>query len=315
MKSGKLFCVVVALAVIAGPLAPAFAAGRGQAVQPGDPVLTLGKALAVCDYGRNKVCLVDEKGKITWQFPARRPQDVWVLPNGNILFSHLRGATEVTRGKKVVWAFEVPQGSEVHACQPLPDGKVMIAESGPMRLIEVGRAGRITHEVKLTTACRNTHGQMRCARKIANGNYIVGQYSDGVVREYDPTGKIVFEIKHKPAFGCIRLPNGNTLVATGDGHRIIEVDAAGKVVWEITENELPGNPLRFVAGLQRLANGNTVVCNWGGHGHMGQQPQIFEVTRGKKVVGVIYDYKQFSSIGGAHIIGEKGDPANFEVLR
>ena len=59
---------------------------------------------------------------------------------------------------------------------------------------------------------------------------------------------------------------------------------------EVKENDLPGNPLRFVAGLQRLPNGNTLICNWGGHGFIGQQPQICEITRDKQVVGEIYDF-------------------------
>ncbi len=194
-------------------------------------------------------------------------------------------------------------------------GMVMIAESGPMRIIEVDRQGNITKEVKLTTKCRGAHGQMRCARKTAKGTYIIGQYSEGLVREYDDTGRIIREIKQKPAFGGIRLPDGNTLIATGDGHRIYEIDKDDNVVWEIKEHELPGNPLRFIAGMQRLPNGNTLVCNWGGHGHVGKQPQIFEVTRDKKVVGEIYDYKQFSTLSGVFLIGIKADPTKFEVLR
>ncbi len=314
-RAGLYSCVAAVAVAVAAPAH----ARRGRPPEPAgqgrQPVLTLGKPFACADYGGNKVCLVGKDGKIVWQHPARRPQDVWVLPNKNILFSHVKGAKEVTIDKKVVWEFKTTGRNEVHACQPLPGGIVMIAESGPMRIIEVDRQGNITKEVKLTTKCRGAHGQMRCARKIANGNYIIGQYSDGVVREYDGTGRIVREIKQKPAFGGIRLPDGNTLIATGDGHRIYEIDKDDNVVWEIKEHELPGNPLRFIAGMQRLPNGNTLVCNWGGHGHVGKQPQIFEVTRDKKVVGEIYDYKQFSTMSGVFLIGIGADATKFEVLR
>ncbi|HUU93251.1 MAG TPA: hypothetical protein VM238_18810 [Phycisphaerae bacterium] len=313
--TSKRWIAVSIGAVVGLALVNAAVAGKPAPKVPKEAVLTLGKAFACTDYGGNKVCLVDEKGKITWQMPARQPQDVWLLPNGNILFTHGKGVKEVTRDKKVVWEFTTAAGNEIHACQPLPDGKVMIAESGPMRIIEVDRAGAITREVKLTTTCTRAHGQMRRARKLANGNYLVGQYSEAVVREYDGGGKIVREIPHKNAFGGIRLPNGNTLLSTGDAHRIVEIDKDGNVVWEIKENDLPGNPLRFIAGMQRLPNGNTVVCNWGGHGHVGEQPQIFEVTPDKKVVGVIYDYGQFGTISGVSIVGVEGDPAKFEILR
>ena len=304
------------LSATAGVLAAAPPARKRKAPPaPREAVRTLGKAFACADYGANKVYLVDKAGKITWQVPARRPQDVWVLPGGNILLTHTQGVREVSRDKKVVWEYTTAPGNEIHACQPLPEGKVMIAESGPMRIIEVDRGGKITKEVKLTTKCKRAHGQMRGARKLANGNYLVGQYSDGVVREYGPTGRIVRDFRFKPAFGGIRLPNGNTLIATGDGHRIVEVDHDGKIVWEIKENDLRGNPLRFVAGLHRLPNGNTVVCNWGGHGHVREQPQIFEVTRDKKVVGVLDDWKQFRTIGGVCVLGVEGDPTKFEITR
>ncbi len=89
----------------------------------------------------------------------------------------------------------------------------------------------------------------------------------------------------------------------------------GKVVWEVNENDLPGNPLRFVAGLERLPNGNTLICNWGGHGHVGEQPQIVEITRDRKVVGEFYDFDQFSTISGVFLLGLGQDASRFEVLR
>ena len=106
------------------------------------PRLTLGKPFACADYGGNKICLVDKSGHITWQYPATSPMDVWVLANGNILFSHVKGAKEVTREKEVVWEYKTANANEVHACQPLPEGQVLVAESGPMRIVEVNRKGR-----------------------------------------------------------------------------------------------------------------------------------------------------------------------------
>jgi len=121
-----------------------------------------------------------------------------------------------------------------------------------------------------------------------------------------PDGKIVRDIPQKMAFGGLRLPNGNTILACGDAHLISEVDPAGKVVWQITENELPGNPLRFIGGMRMAANGNLIVANWGGHGRIGQQPQVFEVTHDqqKKVVGVIHDDVHFKTISGMFVLDE-----------
>ncbi len=305
------FFVAAVFAVCLSVTVASFAA---EASEP--PVRhTLGRAFACADYGGCHVYLVDKNGKITWEYPAQYPQDIWVLPSGNILFTHVRGVMEVTREKEIVWRYDTAEGNEIHACQPLPDGLVMVAESGPMQLVEVDREGKIRKTVKLQTKEKKTHLQMREVRKLPGGHYLVGQWGDNLLREYDGEGKIVNEIPHKEMFSGIRLPNGNTLCGTGDAHRIVEYDSNGNEVWAVNENDLPGNPLRFVAGMQRLPNGNTVVCNWGGHGHVGEQPQIFEITPDKKVVGEIYDFQRFGTISGIFILGVDADATRFEVQR
>ena len=64
-----------------------------------------------------------------------------MLKNGNILFTQVRGVKEVTRDKKVVLEYQAEKPNEVHNCQPLPDGRVTIAEAGSGRIIELDRQG------------------------------------------------------------------------------------------------------------------------------------------------------------------------------
>lgn len=212
----------------------------------------------------------------------------------------------MTRDKQVVWEHPFPPTSEIHACQPLEDGSVMIAESGPMRILEIDRAGKTLKEVKLQSAETHKHRQMRCCRKLLNGHYLVGQYFDGVIREYDEKGTIVRDIKHSDAHAGLRLPNGNTLCSFGDAHRLVEYDSEDKVVWSVEENDLPGNPLRFVGPAWRLANGNTIICNWAGHGFVGKQPQLVEITPEKNVIGELFDYTRFGTISGFFVMDSAG---------
>ncbi len=178
----------------------------------------------------------------------------------------------------------------------------MIAESGPMRILEVDRQGKTLKEIKLQSAETHKHRQMRCCRKLPNGHYLVGQYFDGVIREYDEQGAVVGDIKHSDAHAGLRLPGGNTLCSFGDAHRLVEYDAQGKVVWSVEENDLPGCPLRFVGPAWRLPNGNTIICNWAGHGYVGKQAQLVEVTTDKKVVGELFDYTRFGTISGFFVM-------------
>jgi hypothetical protein len=108
------------------------------------------------------------------------------------------------------------------------------------------------------------------------------------------------------------LPNGNTLISSADMDgavpRVFEVSPAGKTVWQVSGNELPGISLKFMAGIQRLPNGNTVMCNWLGHGQLGKAPHIIEVTRDKKVVWTFADHETMKTVSSFQLLGSAGDP-------
>ncbi|HEV8541762.1 MAG TPA: hypothetical protein VGR78_05170, partial [Verrucomicrobiae bacterium] len=98
--------------------------------------------LLICDSGNNRVCVVSAEGKIEWEYPAVHPQDCWRLPNRNYLFCFRDGALELTPGKEKVWQYQAPARTEVHSCQPLSDGRVLLVEGGTSRIIEVDRQGK-----------------------------------------------------------------------------------------------------------------------------------------------------------------------------
>ena len=131
-----------------------------------------------------------------------------MLANGNIMVQQsMRKVVEIEpKTKKVVWSYDSTKQNgnegkrvEVHAFQPLADGKVMIAESGPGRIIEVDREGNIHHEIKLKLNRPHPHRDTRLARKLNSGNYLVCHEGDGFVREYNPDGDVVWDQRVKPA--------------------------------------------------------------------------------------------------------------------
>ena len=150
------------------------------------------------------------------------------------------------------------------------------------------------------------HAYMRNARRLPNGNYLVAHYGEGIVREYDSQSKMVREI---PAAGgphsVVRLPNGNTLISCADGKggsRVFEVDPAGHTVWQVQGNELPGVTLKFMAGLQRLPNGDTFMANWLGHNQFGTTADLIEVTPDKRVVWTFSGAPEIQTISSALIL-------------
>lgn len=277
-----------------------------------------GHPFACTDYVQGKVFLISAEGKIEWEYPASRCDDLWVLPNGNLLFNIEKGVREVSRDKRVVFSYD--SESEVFACQRLPDGSTFIAERNGGRLLEVDPAGKIVRQLRLLPEGKDGgHYYLRNARKLPNGNYLVTHYAMEVVREYDAEGKVVMEI---PAIGgphsVVRLASGNTLVACGDRRKdeakVFEVDKSGKVVWQVDSGDLPGIQLFLMTGLQRLPNGNTVMSNYLGHGQFGKGPHLIEVTPDKKVVWTFFDHKAVKTIASVQLMDVPGDATKGEIL-
>jgi hypothetical protein len=281
------------------------------------PLLAAHPFLCTDSYG-NKVSLVAADGAIAWEYACQHPQDCWVLANGDFLFCHLHGAIELTRDKTVVWEYKAGENTEINACQPLPDGRVLVVENGPCRLLEIDRAGRIAKEIKLAPppAAVHLHDQFRGVRKTAAGHYYVCRKGEHRVDELDADGTVLRQI---PVPGdvheCLLLPDGHLLIACGEGRKVMELDAGLKSVWELNADEVPGNPLRLMTGFQRLPNGNTVFCNYLGHGHLGAQPHFFEITRDKKVVWEFADHVHFKTINQIQLLDVPGDASKGEILR
>ncbi|HEX8913466.1 MAG TPA: PQQ-binding-like beta-propeller repeat protein [Humisphaera sp.] len=302
----------------------ALAAATTAHAAPPEAAGPAGRKVLAMDYSRGRVAMVEAAtGKVLWQRKCAGSHDLHLLPNGNVLVGD--GWTKVTEVKpgmdgkedEVVWQYDAAKQNrtdgkrvEVHAFQRLADGNTMIAESGPARIIEVDKDGKLVKEVKLKTNHPSTHSDTRLARKLDTGNYLVCQEADGTLREYDAAGKVVWEYEvplfdKKPAgghgpeawgnhlFGALRLPNGNTLIATGNGHSVIEVTPEKKVVWHLAQKDLEGVTLAWVTTLQVLPNGNIVIGNC--HA-TDKNPQVIEVTREKKLV---WQYKDFKTFGDA----------------
>jgi len=259
----------------------------------------------------NETFILDESGKAVWTHP-QSSRDGWVLDNGNILLAlskskqHPGGAVvEVDRNGKVLFEFKGTQ-SEVNTVQPLADGTVLLTEAGAKpRIREVNREGKLIAEVPIEAQTKDHHLQTRMTRKLPNGNYLVPQLLDRVVREYDPKGKVVWEAKtpHWP-FTAIRLPDGNTLIGCTIGNLVIEVDKDAREVWRVTNDDLPGKPINDACGVQRLANGNTVITS---HHATAGQVKLIEITREKKIVWTHTDDRK----GGIHhfqILDAAGKP-------
>jgi hypothetical protein len=200
----------------------------------------------------------------------------------------------------------------------LPTGHFLVVENGPCRLIEINNMGNILKEFRLappppSVAIRD---QLGGVRRTAGGHFLVCRKGEREIEELDPAGK---SLRRIPVAGdvrmALRLPDGHLLLALGNAHKLQELDVDLKVVWELGENDVPGNPLRCITGFQRLPNGNMIVCNTPGDDQIGKQPQVFEITRDRKIVWEFSNPARFASINQIQLADVPGNVMVGEVLR
>ena len=259
--------------------------------------------------GDTRVVAAD--GKVTWEYPLNT-RDGWVLPDGHFLLTVSKcdkfpggGVVELSKTGETLFQYKGQQ-EEVNTSQLLPSGNFMLTEAGPKpRILEVTREGKTVVEVPLTCQVTNFHMQSRMTRKLPNGNYLVPQLLDKVVREYTPEGKIAWEVKTpNMPFTAIRIGNGNTVINCTYGNMVIEVDPSGKTVWQVSNDDLPGKPIKDACGGQRLPNGNTVLTSYAASG---DAIKLMEITPEKKVVWTYTDGKNHG-IHHFQILDTNGQP-------
>jgi hypothetical protein len=267
-------------------------------------------------------------GKVVWQYsmPLKTAtgaiqefDDATLLTNGNIIFSKMSGAGMVSPDKRIVWEYPAPPGTEIHSCQTLGKGRVLIMRNGnPAQAMIIDTAtGKIEKEIPIPTTVKGTHGQFRHIRMTPAGTILVPHMSEGKVVEYDLDGKEVWSAKAQSAWSAVRLKSGNTLIA-GDAKRYVrEIDPKGETVWELTQADVTFK-LGNLQTANRLANGNTVICSWiagdNDTSHWAGTVQVFEVTPAKQVVWALSSWKD-PDLGPAtsiHLLDEPGTPEDQE---
>lgn len=312
-------------------------AARTSADQP-TPEGLPGKGLAqhpmlYIGEGYNKMFLING-GKIIWTYSTGKGNeydDVWMLSNGNILFSRMQYVAEITPKKEVVWRYDAKlspddaaKHTEIHACQPIGLDKVLLVENGlppKLKIVNI-KTGKVEVDHDLDCAqppnANNIHAQFRRVRYTDKGTYLVPYLNMRKVVEYDKDFKEIWSYPDPttwPAgerfspWAAMRLKNGNTLITNEAGKSHLEVTPDKKIVWQIKPTDLP-EEFRY-ANTQtctRLANGNTIICSRGATG--GKGPQLVEVTPDKKVVWVLQDWRNLGPATAVQILDDPGVPEN-----
>ncbi|MGA2847894.1 MAG: hypothetical protein ABSE46_02775 [Terracidiphilus sp.] len=239
---------------------------------PSVPAQLPGKGLAQHDFmyageSHDRRIFIVRGGKIVWEYddPTGKGEisDAVMLSNGNILFTHQFGVTEINPGKKVVWNYDAPAGHEVHTALPIGNEHVLFIQNGDPALVRVvNTTSGITEKEFNLPAKRpvSVHGQFRHARLTANGTLMVAHMDLNKVAEYDFDGNELWSFPSSTPWGVTPLPNGNVLIMDRVGAR--EVTRRGDSVWNFRPTDAPIYKFANLQQAWRLPNGNTVINNW-----------------------------------------------------
>lgn len=210
----------------------------------------------------NRVILVNEQGKIVWQYGQ-----AGVSGAG---FNQLNTPVQAV----VLPEFLGRRGFHV-----------MITDQANQRVIVVDRSQKVVWQYGMTGVSGNGPNQLNnpnSAELLENGNILIADENNNRAIEVTANNQIVKQFTAKDTLSGVafasRLPNGNTLITDSNNNRIVEVDNNDTVVWEYATNTLSGsnvNPLPTRA--VRLQNGNTLISDQFNN-------RVIEVTSDKRIV-------------------------------
>ena len=190
----------------------------------------------ICEYQRNRVTERDLTGKVFFDKQVNgQIVSAERLPNGHLFIVTRNQILELDA--KGVEIASIPRPAyDCLSAKKMKDGKIhMVSSQGFFaKLDSTGR--EITRF--------NIQGVAAplgfAAHFLPRGGVVVPDYNGSKVREYDASGKMIWEVAVSNPGSVVRLGNGNTLVATRASNHLLEINKAGK---EVKRTPTNGNPL------------------------------------------------------------------------
>ncbi len=289
----KIVFWVVAAALFSGGLPPA--AHGGEA--PGAASALYGKmASPLLVSGSDRAMLIAPDGRVAWsKAGCGNIHRVW-LHDGWVYWSNGGLYRTEVNSDKTEDVYLAGEKDGIFGFEVLSDGNIVVAENGTDHISEL-KAGSFKPLVRFLANAADKQGKVpgkhnhfRMVRKTAAGTYLVCCSGANAVREYDASGKLVWEqyvpavaSTHAPlAFDALRRANGNTVISHLGA--ISEFTPDHRLVWQFVCADAPQLKLDNLCGIQELANGNLVVGTYANGVPDGQRTTAFELTRDKRVV-------------------------------
>ena len=287
----------------------------------------------------NQTMFLIKGGQVVWkyQIPIKDTNgnlsefsDMHRLSNGDIVVAYKTGWRKIDAAGNTLYDYQCPQGtngwSECHSAQPIGMDKVLFMQNGtPAKLFLFNLKTKkieMEHEMRTKEPVdqKSVHGQFRNVRMTKHGTYLIAHMNLGKVIEYDKDWKEIWSCDAPSVWHSARLKNGNTLISGNQHGFVREINSRGEVVWEVKKGDLPGITINGIHQATRLANGNTIFCNWTAGVKKPDWTnivQVVEVTPEKKVVWAFREWTN-PDLGPAsciQLLDESGKDEEQELQR
>ncbi|SRR5581483_2763127 len=294
----------------------------------------------------NQTLFLVRHGRVVWtyQIPIKDANnnlsefsDIHRLSNGDIVFAYKTGWRKIDKRGRTIYDYQCPKitgpdgkdvldtrgrpyWNECHSAQPIGNDKVLFMQNGmPAKLMLFNlKTRKIEMEHVMRTKepveGRSIHGQFRNVRMTHDGHYLIAHMNLGKVIEYDQNWNEVWSCDAPSVWHAVRLKNGNTLISGNQNAFAREISPKGEIVWELKDGDLPGIKINSVHQAIRLANGDTVICNWTAGVKKPDWPgivQVIEVNPAKKVVWAFREWNH-PDLGPASCIQILDEPGRDE---
>jgi len=218
--------------------------------------------------------------------------------------------------RRLIWRYngylDIP-----HSAYPMPNGDILIADTGDNRVIEVNRANHIVWDTDDLGKGRGALGQGTLsdgskldypndAEPLPNGDILISCRLQNRVVEITKQGRIVRSIsgflhgQHGPDL----LPDGYAYIADSDADRVIEVNPQNHIVWQFGGRKNGSDILWWPRAAVPLPSGNVLITD-------SDHDRVIEVTHSKRIVrqwtNLPTPYAASPLSNGNILVGDGGD--------
>lgn len=231
---------------------------------PDVPAFPYGFIVAEHDARHQRVVSVSRKGEITRVYTCDDlPLDLDLRGDGHLLLTTRRAVIELDAAWREVWRHTIDEVF-VSACQWLPDGHVLVADTSRAQIYALDREHRPVRTVDVPRApdLEPSYNLTRNVRLLPDGRLLTACLHDRKLAEFDWDRGLVWHVPVEgPPYQAIRLTGGHTLVSLGPAGRIVEVDRGGLVAARYDMTTDHGLERGWIAGITLQPDGTVTYSD------------------------------------------------------